>query len=327
MLKIALLDDYQHLSQTYADWSEVKKFAEITVFDRPLRVPDEAAEVLAPFDVVCHIRERMPMPRELIERLPNLKFIGVSGRYHRTLDAGAAVERGIVVSHTGLGKSGRGTSELAWSLIHALARHIPYETNKMKSGGWQDSVGIQLYGRTLGLIGLGKQGKLMVPVAKAFEMNVIAWSQNLTAEAAAEAGATRVDKDELFRQSDIISVHVVLGDRTRGIVGAHELSLMKPGALLVNTSRGPIIQEAALLDALHQNRIRAAVDVYDVEPLPDQHPLREAPNVLLTPHLGYTVEEFFQVAYQDTVENILAWHSGSPIRLLDKDNNFSSPPR
>jgi D-3-phosphoglycerate dehydrogenase len=327
MFKIALLDDYQHLARRYADWSGVESWAEVTAFDRHLGTVAEAAETLAPFDAVCHIRERMAMPRELIEQLPRLKFIGVSGRYHRTLDIEAALERGITVSHTSSSKSGHGTSELAWSLIHALARHIPYEAGKMRHGGWQDSVGIQLWRRTLGLVGLGKQGSLMVPVAKAFDMDVIAWSQNLTEEAASAVGARRVEKDELFRRSDIVSIHVVLGERTRGLVGAPELALMKQGALLVNTARGPIVDEGALLEALDQGRIRAALDVYDVEPLPDDHPLRRAPNAILTPHLGYTVEEFFEVAYQDTVENLIAFHEGAPLRLVTAENNFSSPPR
>lgn len=329
MLKVAVLDDYQRISHKYADWSEVQQLYDVTVFDRSLSVPDEAAEVLAPFDAICLVRERMPVPRALIERLPNLKLICITGRYNRTLDAFAARDHGITVLHTRWrGRSHLGTSELAWALIHALARHIPYETMKMRQGGWQNSVGITLSGRTLGLLGLGRQGKLMVPVAKAFDMNVIAWSQNLTKEDAEAVGVTRVEKDELFQQSDILSVHVVLGERTRGLIGARELGLMKPTAYMVNTSRGPIIQEAALVEALKNNTIRGAgLDVFDQEPLPDDSPLRSLTNALLTPHLGYTVEEFFTVAYEDTVENLIAYAKSEPIRLLDPETNYSSVPR
>src|SRR5262245_5639103 len=220
-MKIAVLDDYLHLSQKSADWSKLPHCCEITVFDRPLAVPDEAARVLEPFHVLCHIRERTPMPRALIERLPNLKFIAITGQYHRTLDVAAATERGIVVSHSQMrGSYSKATSELAWGLMLSVARHIPYESNEMRKGGWQHTAGITLAGRTLGLLGLGRQGRYMVPVAKALDMEVIAWSQNLTAEVAAQFGARRGEKDELFRSSDVLSVQLVLGERTRGIGGA-----------------------------------------------------------------------------------------------------------
>jgi phosphoglycerate dehydrogenase-like enzyme len=214
---------------------------------------------------------------------------------------------------------------MAWGLIVALARHIPLEAGNMRRGGWQSTVGITLAGRTLGLLGLGRQGRKMVPTARALGMNVIAWSQNLTEEAAASVGAKRVDKETLFRESDVLSVHVVLGERTRGIVGRNELALMKPRALLVNTARGPIVDEAALIEALREQRIGGAgLDVFDREPLPDDHPLRALPNTVLTPHLGYNVEEFFEVAYADTVENIAAFMAGTPIRVLTPDRNASS---
>jgi D-3-phosphoglycerate dehydrogenase len=324
-MTIAVLDDYLHLSQKSADWSKLPAGTQITVFDRPLAVPDEAAEVLQPFDVVSHIRERMPMPRSLIERLPNLKMIAITGMYHRTLDVAAAHERGIVVSHTRMrGTANKSTFELAWGLVFSLARHIPYESNAMKSGGWQHTVGFTLNGRTIGLVGLGRQGRNMVPVAKALGMEVIAWSPNLTQEIAGEFGVTRVDKDELFKRSDVVSLHMVLADATRNIVGARELSLMKPTAILVNTSRGPLVEEQALLDALRGKRIAGAgLDVYHREPLPDDDPIRKLDNVVLTPHLGYATEEFFRIAYEDTVENIAAFAAGNPIRVLAPERNDS----
>lgn len=324
-MKIAVLDDYLRLSQKSADWSKLPAGCEITVFDRALKVPDEAAEVLQPFDVISLIRERMPMPRALIERLPNLKMIAITGMYHRTLDVAAAHERGIVVSHTQMrGTANKSTYELAWGLIFSVARHIPFEANAMKSGGWQHTVGVTLNGRTLGLLGLGRQGRNMMPVAKALGLNVIAWSPNLTDAIANEFGATRVDKDELFRRSDVLSLHIVLAESTRNIVGARELALMKPSAILINTSRGPLIEEQALIAALRERRIAGAgLDVYHREPLPDDDPLRTLPNVVLTPHLGYATQEFFKIAYEDTVENIAAFANGKPIRVLTAERNDS----
>src|SRR5688572_5644726 len=254
-MKIAVLDDYLHLSQKSADWSKLAG-CEITVFDKALKVPDEAADVLKPFNVLSHIRERTPMPRALIERLPNLKLICITGFYHRTLDVAAANERGVVVSHTDLfrGTYNKATSELAWGLMFSVARHIPYESNEMRKGGWQHTAGITLAGRTLGLVGLGRQGRNMVPTAKALGMNVLAWSPNLTQEKAAEFGVTRVDKDALFAQSDVVSLHMVLAESTRNIVGKRELDLMKPTAILINTARGPLVAEQALLDTLREGR-------------------------------------------------------------------------
>ena len=324
-MKIAVLDDYLHLSQKSADWSKLPPQCEVTVFGRPLKVPDEAAEALQPFDAISLIRERTPVPRALIERLPNLKLICITGHYHRTLDVAAANEHGIVVSHTQLfrGTYNKATSELAWGLMFAVARHIPYESSEMKKGGWQHTAGITLNGRTLGLVGLGRQGRNMVPTAKALGMNVIAWSPNLTQATASEFGVTRVDKDELFAASDVVSLHMVLAESTRNIVGARELELMKPGAILINTARGPLVEEQALVDALREERIAAGLDVYHVEPLPDDHVLRTLPNVVLTPHLGYATQEFFRVAYEDTVENLVAFANGEPIRILTPERNDS----
>src|SRR5690606_29893921 len=289
-------------------------------------VPDEAAEALRDFDIVCLLRERMPVPRELIARLPKLRMIAVTGLYCRVLDAAAAAERGIVVSFTELrGPYKMATSELAWGLILAAARSIAQESSRMRAGGWQSTVGITLCGRTLGLLGLGRQGRRMVPVAKAFGMDVIAWSQNLQADVAARCGVTRVERDELFRRSDVLSIHVVLGERTRGLVGARELALMKPSAILINTARGAIVDEASLVDALANRRIAAAgLDVFAQEPLPERHPLRSLPNVVLTPHQGHHVEEFYQVAYADAVENIEAFLDGKPIRILAPERNQSA---
>jgi D-3-phosphoglycerate dehydrogenase len=325
-MRIAVLDDYLRRARTAADWSRLARSCEITVFDRPLQVPDEAAEALRDFDIVCLLRERMAMSRELIGRLPKLKMIAVTGLYCRVLDVAAAAERGIVVSFTELrGPYRMATSELAWGLILAVARSIPQESSRMRDGGWQSTVGITLSGRTLGLLGLGRQGRRMLPVAKAFGMGVIAWSANLRAEDAERFGVTRVDKDDLFRRSDVLSVHVVLSERTRALVGARELGLMKPGAILVNTARGAIVDEASLVAALASGRIAGAgLDVFAQEPLPDRHPLRTLPNAVLMPHQGHHVEEFYAVAYADVVENIEAFLDGKPIRILTADRNESS---
>jgi phosphoglycerate dehydrogenase-like enzyme len=314
-MRVAILDDYQELALRLADWSGVRARCDIEVFDRHLS-EDEAADVLKDFDVICLLRERMAMPRSLIERLPRLKLLAITGHKHRTLDLAAARERGIVVSHTDSRGTGPfATSELAWGLILSLARSIPYEANAMRSGGWQTTLGTALSGKRLGILGLGRLGTHMVPVAKAFQMDVVAWSQNMTAEKATAAGAVRVEKDELFATSDFVTLHVVLSERTWHIVGRRELGLMKPSAYIVNTSRGPLIDRAALVEALREKRIAgAALDTFDVEPLPEEDELRRFPNAILTPHLGYTVKELLQVFYQDTVENVLAYLDGAPIR-------------
>jgi D-3-phosphoglycerate dehydrogenase len=324
-MRIAILDDYLRQSQRAADWSALAKTCEITVFDRPIGA-GEAATVLKPFDVICLLRERMPFPRELIDALPNLKMLAVTGLYNRTLDVAAATERGIVVSYTELrGTYRNATAELTWALIFAVARHVPHESQRMRSGGWQTTVGITLMGRTLGLLGLGRQARRVLPIAKALGMTVIAWSQNLKVETAREASVERVEKDELFARSDVLSIHLVLGERTRGIVGARELALMKPSAILVNTSRGPLIDEHALVETLRARRIAGAgLDVYAQEPLSDHHPLRSLANAVLMPHQGYHVEEFYEVAYADTVENITAFLAGRRIRVLSPERNQSS---
>jgi D-3-phosphoglycerate dehydrogenase len=265
------------------------------------------------------MRERMPMPRALIERLPNLKLIIVTGARTNTIDFEATKGRGITVCHTHPGESQHATSELAWGLIIACARHIPAEHQRVSAGRWQETLGTVLHGKTLGILGLGKLGSRMAVVAQAFGMEVIAWSQNLTAERAEAAGARLVSRDELFREADVVTIHLVLSERTRALVGARELGLMKPSAVLINTSRGPIVDEAALIDALRDGKIRGVgLDVYDREPLPQDHPLRQLPGVVHTPHLGYVTEGAYREFYPDMVENILAWRAGSPVRVLAK---------
>jgi phosphoglycerate dehydrogenase-like enzyme len=314
-MKIAILDDYQQFALRMADWSAVQARADVTVFDRNL-APAEAAEILAPFDVLCLMRERMKMPGELIRALPNLKLICNTGQRNLSLDVATAKELGITVCYTGKHATGTyATPELAWALMQSIVRHLPIEERNMRAGRWQTTIGRELHGKTLGLLGFGRIGRRMAEYARAFGMNVLAWSQNLTPEAAAAGGATWVEREELFARSDVVSIHLVLSPRTTGLVGAREFSLMQPTAYLVNTSRGPIVDEAAMLDALRSRRIAgAALDVFDIEPLPADHPLRGLDNVLLSPHLGYVVEEGFRDFYRDTVENILAFLDGAPIR-------------
>ena len=318
-MKIAILDDYQNVALKMADWSSIQAKAQVDVFDRPLSL-EEAKKVLQPYDVLCHLRERMPMPMELFEALPNLKMCAIVGVEHRTLDKKAASERGVLVCNDMKpGGGGHGTPELAWGLMIAAARNIAIEHEGMRQGKWQGSrMGTGLAGKTLGLLGLGRLGKRMVEYAKVFGMPVIAWSQNLTDEAAQAAGATRVDKDTLFKNSDFISIHYVLSDRSRGLVGAREFGLMKPGAYIINTSRGPIIEEAALVSALQTKKIAgAALDVYDHEPLPADHPLRKVEGATLTPHLGYVTKESLSLFYGGITRCVDAFLKGTPIGITN----------
>lgn len=315
-LKIAVLDDYQNVALTLADWTRLGPDVQITVFNDHLRGEDLAASALAPFDILCLMRERMPLPASLIARLPNLRLVNVTGARVRTIDFESAKARGITVCHTYAGDARHATPELAWALILAAARHLPTEHTNIREGGWQSTIGTRLGGKTIGLIGLGKLGSRMAQIAQAFEMDVIAWSENLTDERATACGARRVGKEALFAEADVVSLHLVLSERTKYIVGAAEIDRMKPGAILVNTARGPLVDETALLTALHQNRVRAGLDVFDIEPLPLEHPLRNAPNVVLTPHLGYVTEEAYGLFFRDTLDNILAWQQGSPVRVL-----------
>jgi phosphoglycerate dehydrogenase-like enzyme len=304
--KIAVLDDYQGVALKMADWSAVTARAHVDVFTDHLFDADAVAERLLPYDVVCVMRERTPLGAEMIERLPNLKLIASTGPRNASIDLKAAAARGIAVVHTGY--FGSPTLELTWALILAGARHIVAEATAVRGGGWQHSIGDDLSGKTLGIIGLGNLGSQVAAIGLAFGMRVIAWSQNLTAEKAGAVGAALVSKEDLLRQADIVSVHLVLSARTRALIGAAEFALMKPSARLVNTSRGPIVVEAALIAALESGQIAgAAIDVYDVEPLPADHPYRNLEHLLATPHIGYVSRALYERFYRDTVSNIIAW--------------------
>ena len=305
-MKVAILDDYQHVALRLADWSAVRRRAEITVFNDHLADPAAVVERLRPFDIVCVMRERTPLSRDILQQLPRLKLIASTGLRNAAVDMRAAAERGIEVTATGYESTP--TIEFSWALILASARHLAREAASVRAGGWQTSVGANLRGKCLGVIGLGNIGKEVARIALAFGMTVIAWSQNLTKEIASAAGATLVDKDALFRQADIVTIHLILSRRTVGLVGAAELALMKPTARLINTSRGPIVDEAALIEALQARRIAgAALDVFDAEPLPADHPFRRLDNVLATPHIGYVTEELYRTFYGDAAASIAAW--------------------
>ncbi|HEX9842140.1 MAG TPA: D-2-hydroxyacid dehydrogenase family protein [bacterium] len=319
MIRIALLDDYQNVALDYAEWVRLPEGVSVETFNEFINGgTDAVAKALEPFQIVMALRERTAFPRELLQRLPQLRLLTTAGMRNAAIDVDAATALGILVC--GTSGSVTATMELTWGLMLALVRHIPSEHTRMAEGRWQESVGIGLAGRTLGLIGLGRIGQQMVPIAKNFGMRVVAWSQNLTAEAAAKAGAERLDKDVLLAEADIVSIHLKLSERTTGLLGARDLARMKRTAYLVNTSRGPIVEEAALLEALEQGRIAgAALDVYDEEPLPARHPLRALKNVVLTPHLGYVTEETYAQFYGDTLENIRAYLEGTPSRVLNPD--------
>jgi phosphoglycerate dehydrogenase-like enzyme len=305
-VKIAILDDYQNVAAQCADWSPLAGSAEITFFNDHISGVDAQVSRLAPFDIICVMRERTPLTAEIMGRLPALKLISSTGPGNASIDIAAARGRGIEVMNTGY--NSYPTIELTWGLILASARHIVTEAQGLRSGLWQKTLGVGLRGKTLGLLGLGRVGAGVARVGLAFDMRVVAWSQNLTSEKASEHGVALVTKEELFRISDIVSVHLILSDRSRGLVGRPELSLMKSSGLLVNTSRGPIVDESALVEALRSKRIAgAAVDVFDQEPLPEDHPFRSLPNMLATPHIGYVADDLYHTFYQDTVSNIVSW--------------------
>lgn len=305
-MKVAILDDYQDAALRLADWSAVRRRAEITVFNDHLADPAAVVERLRPFDVVCVMRERTPLSRDILQQLPRLKLIASTGPRNAAIDMRAAAERRIVVTATGYESTP--TIELSWALILASARQLAREAASVRDGGWQTRVGANLRGKCLGVIGLGNIGKEVARIALAFGMTVIAWSQNLTREIASAADATLVDKDALFRQADIVTIHLILSRRTSGLVGAAELALMKPTAWLINTSRGPIVDQAALIETLQARRIAgAALDVFDAEPLPADHPFRRLDNVLATPHIGYVTEELYRTFYGDAAASIAAW--------------------
>ncbi len=315
-LRCVVLDDYQNIALKYADWSAVTNDINVRVTNAPLGSNARVIEALADAEIVCLMRERTAFPREVIEALPKLKLIVTTGMYNAAVDLPFALQRGIVISGTrGFGSP---TAELAWGLMIDLARNISVENTRMHGGEpWQTTIGRDLMGQTLGVLGLGKLGTRVAKIGKAFEMDVIAWSQNLTEERCREVGVKYVSKEELFSRADFLSIHVVLSPRTRGLVGAEDLARMKRSAFLVNTARGPIVDEAALVRALEERRIAGAgIDVFGVEPLSVDHPFRRLPNVILTPHLGYVTEANYRTFYGDIVEDIRAWLDGKPIRLV-----------
>jgi phosphoglycerate dehydrogenase-like enzyme len=314
--RCAILDDYQNVALKMADWSPVAKDIDIKVFNAPLGGRDKVIAALSDFDIVCGMRERTPFPRAVIEALPKLKLLITTGARNASFDLEAAKERNVVVC--GTPGTGNPTAGIAIGLMLELTRRIGYENASMKAGElWQTTIGLDLEGHTLGVIGLGKLGTRVAQIAKAFGMKVIAWSQNLTAEKCRDAGVDYADKGDLLRQADFITVHVVLSQRTRGLLGAKELSLMKPTAYLINTSRGPIVEEAALIAALKDKRIAGAgLDVFDVEPLPRDHALRRLDNVVLTPHLGYVSVQNYRAYFAGVVEDIRAFLDGKPVRAL-----------
>jgi phosphoglycerate dehydrogenase-like enzyme len=313
-IQIAILDDYQGVALQSADWSVLKGKTNITVFRDHLADSGALVERLKPFDILCVMRERTPLTRSILEQLPNLKLIASTALRNASIDLPAAHERGITVCYTGY--TSHGAIELTWALILALVRNVPAEFLSTRTGKWQISIGGDLEGQTIGIVGLGNIGGRIAKIAQAFGMNVIAWSQNLRRESAAEYGALLVSKEELFRAADIVTIHLVLSRRTKGIVGATELGLMKPTAYFVNTSRGPLVDEHALINALENRAIAgAALDVFDVEPLPASHPFRSLDRLLVTPHIGFVTNETYKIFYRDTVENIAAWLNGAPIRV------------
>jgi phosphoglycerate dehydrogenase-like enzyme len=318
-LRIAVLDDYQRASERLADWSRVDPPPEVTVLTSPLPDVDALVRTLRDVDVVVAMRERTAFPRSVLEQLTNLRLLVTTGMVNAAVDLAAAADLGIVVA--GTGGLVAPTTELTWGLILAVLRNIPAEDAAVRGGRWQHTVGGDLAGRTLGLLGLGRQGAGVAKVALAFDMEVVAWSRNLTAERARAHGVERVELADLLGRADVVSVHLVLSDRTRHLLGRDQLQQMKPGAVLVNTSRGPIVDEAALVEALERGWIAGAgLDVYDLEPLPADHPLTTVPNTVLTPHLGYVTEAMYEVFYREAVEDVAAWSSGRPVRVLTEPN-------
>jgi len=315
MARIAILDDYQDLATELADWSSIEASHTVTIFREHIAPRDELIAALIDYDVVCLMRERTWFGKDVIEALPNLKLIVTAGMRNAAIDIAAANARGIVVS--GTPQNSHATAELTLALMLDLARHVSPEAANMKSGGWQSTLGMELSGKTLGIIGLGHLGSKVAGYAHALGMAVIGWSQNLTDDRAREVGARRVSKDELFTNADFITLHIKLSERSRGLVGARELGLMKPTAYIINTSRGPIIDEAALLEALGNGTIAGCgLDVYDEEPLPADHPLRLEPRALLTPHLGYWTRDNLTGWYRGMAESVEAHLDGQPIRVL-----------
>jgi len=315
MHRIAVLDDYQSVAHAFTDWSQVPEPLEVVEFHDHVADPDALVARLQIFDVVIAMRERTRFPREVLERLPNLQLLVTTGMRNKSIDVEAATDLGITVCGTGAHASA--TPELTWGLILATLRHIPQEDAGMRAGGWQQTIGGDLSGHTLGVVGLGRIGTQVAKVGQAFGMDVVAWSQNLTGERAAEHGVRRVERDELFATADVVTVHLLWSRRTRGLITADDFALMKHTAVFVNTSRGPIVDETALIDVLREGRIAGAgIDVYDQEPLPPDHPLRELRRAVLTPHLGYVTRGTYEVFYREAVEDVAAFLAGTPVRVI-----------
>ena len=319
MTRVAILDDWQGVARQCADWSALEERAELAFFDRPFDDQAKLVEALRDFDILVAMRERSAFPKQTIEQLTRLAMIALTGARTWTMDIDACTERNIPVCHTGGGLAGAATAELALGLLLSAARHIPSADRSMRDGRFQQSLsaGQVLEGKTLGLMGMGKIGGRMARFGQALGMRVIGWSRNLTDETARELGAQRVDKDTLLTESDAISMHLVLSEHSRGIIGAQDLSKMKDHAILINTSRGPLIDEKALLETLRAGRLVAALDVFDCEPLPAEHPLRALPNTVLTPHQGYATVEIYRQFYEESIENVLAYLDGKPMRMLN----------
>src|SRR5437588_7106061 len=314
--RCAILDDYQNVALKVADWSKVSADLDIKVFNDHLGEQDNVIRALQGFEIICAMRERTAFPRDVIEKLPQLKLLITTGMRNASIDVAAAKARGVVVCSTPA--VGNPTSGIAIGVMLELTRRIGYENARMKAGvPWQTTIGMDLEGLTLGVLGLGKLGTRTARIAQAFGMKVIAWSQNLTPQKCKEIGVDYVSKEDLFRQADFVTIHVVLSQRSRGLVGANELGLMKPSAYIINTSRGPIIEEAALLAALRENKIAGAgLDVFDIEPLPVDHPLRKMDNVVLTPHLGYVAVQNYRAYFGGVVDDIRAFLDGKPVRVI-----------
>ncbi|MBV8150352.1 MAG: D-2-hydroxyacid dehydrogenase family protein [Candidatus Eremiobacteraeota bacterium] len=316
-MRVAVLDDYQKVAQGLADWDSLGANVSVEFFHDHLEDEDRLVDRLRPFEVLALMRERTPVTGGLIARLPNLRLLVTSGKRNASIDVRAAQAHGATVCGTGI-RDGS-TVELAWALILAVARGLPQEERALREGRWQVALGHELRDKTLAILGLGRLGSQVAKIGQAFGMRTIAWSQNLTAERCAEVGGVElVDRSGLFERADVLTIHLVLSKRTRGLVGAGDLALMKPTAFLINTSRGPIVDESALIEALNAATIAGAgIDVYDREPLPADHPLRNTPNAVLSPHIGYVTEEVYRVFYPEMVEDIAAWLSGRPIRVIE----------
>ena len=318
-MKIVVLDDYQRVARRYGPFDSLGD-AEVEVLHEHITDPQELVRVLRGAQVVVAMRERTAFPAALLDRLPDLRLLVTTGMANAAVDLAAARARGVTVCGTGMGLAGpsSNTAELTWALILAVRRHLVAEDRALRDGRWQTTIGAELHGSTLGILGLGRLGTQVARIGRAFDMRVVAWSENLTPERAAEAGATRVGKRDLFASSDVLTIHVKLSARTAGLVGAAELAAMKPSAVLINTSRGPIVDRHALVTALTAGTIAGAgLDVYDEEPLPAGDPLRRAPNTVLLPHLGYVTERAYRTMYEEAVEDIAAWRAGTPLRPLN----------